>query len=87
MQDGDFSHKLIRAITLVLLMVEGGSLCRFCPRSDAPGVDDGNDFVDDYYGWNFAGVGNNDPIDDYGHGIQCAGIASVAALLTLTRAL
>jgi thermitase len=34
--------------------------------------DDGNGFVDDVYGWNFA-YGNNDPNDDYDHGTHCAG--------------
>ncbi|HAV43455.1 TPA: hypothetical protein DCX15_05515, partial [bacterium] len=44
-----------------------------------PGVDDdGNGYIDDYYGWNFAGVSNNNPMDDHGHGTHCAGIASAA---------
>lgn len=35
--------------------------------------DDGNGLIDDYQGWDFA---NNDnaPIDDHGHGTNCAGI-------------
>ncbi|MEZ4742177.1 MAG: S8 family serine peptidase [Bdellovibrionota bacterium] len=35
--------------------------------------DDGNGFVDDYKGWDFAN-NDNDPMDDHGHGSQCAGI-------------
>ncbi|UCF43334.1 MAG: S8 family serine peptidase [Planctomycetota bacterium] len=35
--------------------------------------DDGNGYVDDIYGYNFL-VGNNDPLDDHGHGTHCAGI-------------
>ena len=44
--------------------------------------DDGNDYVDDFYGWDFQasnGVGDNDPNPDYlgeMHGTQCAGIIS-----------
>jgi subtilisin family serine protease len=47
-----------------------------------PGVDDdGNGFVDDVHGWDFAGErvsvyddGTPDPMDRYGHGTQMAGI-------------
>ncbi|MFO8090573.1 MAG: S8 family serine peptidase [Desulfatiglandaceae bacterium] len=47
-----------------------------------PGVDDdGNGFVDDVHGWDFAGErvsvyddGTPDPMDRYGHGTQVAGI-------------
>lgn len=35
--------------------------------------DDGNGFVDDVHGWNFAGVSNNDPMDDNEHGTHVAG--------------
>jgi thermitase len=35
--------------------------------------DDGNGFVDDIHGWNFAGVSNNDPMDDNEHGTHVAG--------------
>ncbi|MBN2269126.1 MAG: S8 family serine peptidase, partial [Sedimentisphaerales bacterium] len=35
--------------------------------------DDKNGYVDDIRGWNFIG-GNNNPIDDHGHGSHCAGI-------------
>ncbi len=35
--------------------------------------DDGNGYIDDYYGWNF-GDNNNNPIDTYGHGTFVAGI-------------
>ncbi len=39
--------------------------------------DDGNDYIDDVYGWDFAND-DNDPQDDYGHGTHCAGIAAAA---------
>lgn len=35
--------------------------------------DDRNGYVDDVYGWNFAGK-NGNPTDDNGHGTHCAGI-------------
>ena len=35
--------------------------------------DDGNGFIDDYYGWDFAN-GDNNPFDDHGHGTHVAGI-------------
>jgi len=35
--------------------------------------DDGNGFVDDYYGWDFADD-DNDPMDVNGHGTHCSGI-------------
>jgi parallel beta-helix repeat protein len=37
--------------------------------------DDDNGYIDDVRGWNFK-YNNNDPMDDYGHGTHCAGIAS-----------
>jgi hypothetical protein len=44
----------------------------------AAGVDDdGNGYVDDIHGYNFADS-NNDPADDHGHGTHCAG--TVAAV-------
>ncbi len=43
-------------------------------RSGAPGVDDdGNGFVDDIYGYDFANK-DGDPMDDNDHGTHCAGI-------------
>jgi hypothetical protein len=43
--------------------------------------DDGNGYVDDYRGWNFA-YGNNDPTDDdnenFGHGTHVGGIVGAA---------
>ncbi|MDO8657265.1 MAG: S8 family serine peptidase [Candidatus Levybacteria bacterium] len=39
--------------------------------------DDGNGYMDDYYGWDFAN-NDNDPMDDHGHGTHTAGtIAAV----------
>ncbi len=35
--------------------------------------DDGNGFIDDVYGWDFANA-DNDPSDEVGHGTHCAGI-------------
>lgn len=35
--------------------------------------DDGNGFIDDVRGWNFAKVSNNDPMDDNKHGTHVAG--------------
>ncbi len=45
--------------------------------------DDNNGFVDDWHGWDFAGVmvgasGDNDPKPGYLHGTHCAGIAGAA---------
>ena len=37
--------------------------------------DDGNGFIDDVHGWNFAG-NNNAVADDHGHGTHVAGIAA-----------
>ena len=39
--------------------------------------DDGNDYVDDVYGWDFAND-DHDPQDDYGHGTHVAGITAAA---------
>jgi len=36
--------------------------------------DDGNGYIDDIRGWNFAND-TNDPIDEFGHGTFCAGLA------------
>lgn len=35
--------------------------------------DDGNGYIDDYYGWDFA-YDDNDPMDGDGHGSHCSGI-------------
>lgn len=39
--------------------------------------DDGNGYVDDWRGWDFRNNDNN-PMDDYGHGTHCAGVAAAA---------
>ncbi|NLW93755.1 MAG: S8 family serine peptidase [Chlamydiae bacterium] len=39
--------------------------------------DDGNGYIDDLLGWDFAN-GDPDPDDDYGHGTHCAGIIAAA---------
>jgi thermitase len=39
--------------------------------------DDGNGYIDDVYGWDFAYY-DNDPQDDYGHGSHVGGIAAAA---------
>ena len=45
-------------------------------RSRHNGIDDdGNGFIDDVHGWNFAD-GNNQIYDDHGHGTHVAGIAA-----------
>ncbi len=40
--------------------------------------DDGNGFVDDFHGWNFAGVSNNNPMDDNAHGTHVSGTIGAA---------
>lgn len=45
-------------------------------ETDGNGIDDdGNGYVDDVRGWDTADE-DNDPMDDYGHGTHCAGIAA-----------
>jgi subtilisin family serine protease len=39
--------------------------------------DDGNGYVDDYYGWDFIN-NDNDPMDDHGHGTHTAGTITAA---------
>ena len=36
--------------------------------------DDNNGFVDDIHGYNFVGAGDNNPMDEIGHGTHCAGV-------------
>ena len=46
----------------------------FGDGKEANGVDDdGNGFIDDHTGWNFAGVSTNNAIDDHSHGTHCSG--------------
>jgi len=44
--------------------------------------DDGNGYIDDYTGWNFA-YNNNNPTDDEGHGTNVAGIIGANANNTI----
>jgi thermitase len=47
-------------------------------ETPANGIDDdGNGYIDDVYGWDFAND-DNDPQDDYGHGTHLGGIAAAA---------
>jgi subtilisin family serine protease len=48
--------------------------CNEAELNGLPGVDDdGNGYIDDIYGYNFA-YNNSDPMDDNGHGTHVAGI-------------
>lgn len=47
--------------------------------------DDGNGYVDDYYGWNFV-AGTNSPIDDNGHGTHVSGIIAAQHSDTVAKA-
>lgn len=49
------------------------------PKSSNGIDDDGNGFVDDYYGWNFV-ANNNDLTDEHGHGTHIAGIIGARKL-------
>lgn len=40
--------------------------------------DDGNDYIDDVYGWDFANDDNDPQQDDFGHGSHVGGIAAAA---------
>ena len=55
--------------------IDGGDLLKPTAQGGwADGVsDDGDRYVDDLIGWNFAN-NDNDPFDDYGHGTHVAGI-------------
>jgi subtilisin family serine protease len=49
-----------------------------CPGCRTDGIDnDGNGYVDDWRGWDFAN-GDNDPTDDNGHGTHVAGTIGAA---------
>jgi hypothetical protein len=54
--------------------LQGNLWTNVAERDGLPGVDDDNNgYVDDVRGYNFV-AGNNDPIDDHGHGTHCAGL-------------
>ena len=62
----DYSHPDLSA----RMWINPGENCPGC-RTD--GIDnDGNGYVDDWRGWDFAN-GDNDPMDDNGHGTHVAG--------------
>jgi subtilisin family serine protease/uncharacterized protein YhfF len=49
-----------------------------CPGCRTDGIDnDGNGYIDDWRGWDFAN-GDNDPMDDNGHGTHVAGTIGAA---------
>jgi subtilisin family serine protease len=49
-----------------------------CPGCRTDGIDnDGNGFVDDWHGWDFANNDNN-PMDDHGHGTHVSGTIGAA---------
>lgn len=53
--------------------------CPNYPNCIQNGIDeDGNGYVDDFYGWNFV-ENNNNVMDDGTHGTHCAGIISTVA--------
>lgn len=47
--------------------------------------DDGNGYIDDWYGWNFV-AGTNSPIDDNGHGTHVSGIIAAQHSDTVAQA-
>lgn len=64
----DYSHKDLKQNILINEKELNGSA----------GVDDdGNGYIDDVYGWDFAN-NDNDPMDDNGHGTHCAGTIGAA---------
>lgn len=46
--------------------------------------DDGNGYIDDFYGWNFV-AGTNSPIDDNGHGTHVSGIIAAQHADTVAK--
>lgn len=60
----DYNHEDLKAN----IMVNEAEL------NGVPGVDDdGNGYIDDTYGYDFANM-DNDPMDGHGHGTHCAGV-------------
>jgi subtilisin family serine protease len=67
----DYSHPDLSS----QMWINPGENCAGC-RND--GIDnDGNGYVDDWRGWDFAN-GDNDPMDDNGHGTHVAGTIGAA---------
>jgi hypothetical protein len=67
----DYSHPDLSS----QMWINPGENCAGC-RTD--GIDnDGNGYVDDWRGWDFAN-GDNDPMDDNGHGTHVAGTIGAA---------
>lgn len=63
----DYTHSLLKD-NIYANPGESGS------GKESNGIDDdGNGFVDDFHGWNFAGVSTNNPMDDNNHGTHCSG--------------
>jgi subtilisin family serine protease len=67
----DFGHPDLATA----MWVNPGESCDACPTNGVD--DDGNGYVDDWRGWDFAN-GDNDPSDDNGHGTHVAGTIGAA---------
>ena len=54
--------------------LKGNIMVNEAELNGEPGVDDdGNGYIDDTYGYDFANM-DNDPMDGHGHGTHCAGV-------------